>query len=90
MFAYKKELLVARLCSTPGQVLPTVTPTDFTPAPAHPFCSGQCFSAEWEPDLRRALEQAKSFDDLMKRLKYFKYRLEERGPRFLKRPFGRL
>lgn len=89
---YKGQLLVARLQNTPGKVLPTVVSKekDAPPIPEHPWASGQLFSVEWEADVRKALESSKHFDDLIKRMKHFKYRLEEGAPGFKKRPFYRL
>lgn len=88
---YKGQLLVARLQNTPGVVLPTVAPKDFLPPVQHPWASGQLFSAQWEPDVRLRLADSKSFEDFLKRVKHFKYRVEDSGvPTFKRRPFVRL
>lgn len=90
LFLYKGAVLVARLEDKPGPLAPTVNRVDVQPQPACAFASGQCFSTEWEPDLRRIMADCAVFPELVSRLRKARYRLEEHGPRFARAPFFRL
>ncbi|MEW5855027.1 MAG: hypothetical protein AB2A00_39995 [Myxococcota bacterium] len=90
LFVFKKQLLVAKLSNRPGPVTPTVQTEDGPAPPTCAYASGQCFSVEWEPDLRRILGRCTNFEQLMLRLEQMKYRLEEEAPRYRRKPFYRL
>ncbi|MBI5497047.1 MAG: hypothetical protein HY904_18680 [Deltaproteobacteria bacterium] len=85
---YKGQILVAVLRAEPGEVTPTVEGTDDAVPCA--YAAGQCLSTEWEPDVRKGLADCHSFDELLKRMKYFKYRVDTAGPQFRRRRFYRL
>ena len=90
VYLYKKELLVARISNTPGRVLPTAERDDDDAGAECGWCSGQCLSTEWEEDLFKALKDCGSFDEFLRRMKYFKYRVENSEPMIKARRFMRL
>jgi len=89
---YKGQLLVARLQNTAGKVIPTVVSRamDAPPIPDHPWASGKIFSVEWEEDVKKGLADCKHFEDFIKRMRHFKYRMDEAAPGFKRKPFLRL
>lgn len=100
VWLYKGQLLVACIKEGAGHLLPTrhaSAPTSPPPAdalqpdaPAHPWAGGQCYSQEWQEDVERGLADCKSFDEFLKRMKYYKYRIENAEPSLRRKPFYRL
>jgi hypothetical protein len=89
VWLYKGQLLVAQLTEGPGAVRPTGRPAE-DGTPDHAWAHGQCMSVEWEEDIRRALAECSTFDELLRRMKYYKYRIDPKGPQHRRRPFTRL
>lgn len=90
IWLYKKQLLVAVFHNTPGTVTPTRPSDEGADPPTCPYASGQLFSAEWEEDILKGLNDCESFEELIRRMKYFKYRVEHEQPRYKRKAFYRL
>jgi hypothetical protein len=91
-WVYKRGLLVLRLSSEPGVLLPTrgalVADQDpdglMTP---HPFLSGQFLSLEWEPRVRVLLGRSRDLVDFVELLEDRRYAVDLEPPAQRVRPF---
>ncbi len=90
IWLYKRHLLVAVFHNTAGTITPTKPPDDGSDLPTCAYASGQFFSVDWEEDLFKGVADCETFDELIRRMKYFKYRVEHEQPRYKRRAFSRL
>lgn len=89
-YLFKGQLLVACLNKNPGVITSTLKQAlSENPTPLL-WGSLQCFSLEWEEDLRRHAAASTSVEEFLRRLKTVKYRMETESPRFKRRPYVRL